>query len=139
MAILGSGEAHGACSLLHAAGTGYGSSIALDLPVAVRLLDKPSKRELKDPDGLLDAVIQVWMNNGYNLPKLIYYNIRTDIDLSIDVSERLVHIVGYEERLLDRVYSENWKIDTSEDEFNRLKTDDRYFGLMSIIESIDEI
>ena len=68
MAILGSGEAHGACSLLHAAGTGYGSSIALDLPVAVRLLDKPSKRELKDPDGLLDAVVGVWTDNGYDLP-----------------------------------------------------------------------
>ena len=68
MAILGNGEAHGACSLLHAAGTGYGSSIALDLPVAVRLLDKPSKRELKDPDGLLDAVLSVWTENGYELP-----------------------------------------------------------------------
>ena len=54
--------------LLHAAGTGYGSSIALDLPVAVRLLDKPSKRELKDPDGLLDAVLGVWTENGYDLP-----------------------------------------------------------------------
>tara|TARA_Y100000768_G_scaffold75430_1_gene53254 strand:- start:190 stop:1089 length:900 start_codon:yes stop_codon:yes gene_type:complete len=68
MAILGNGEAHGACSLLHAAGTGYGSSIALDLPVAVRLLDKPSKRELKDPDGLLEAVVSVWIENGYDLP-----------------------------------------------------------------------
>ncbi len=68
MAILGNGEAHGACSLLHAAGTGYGSSIALDLPVAVRLLDKPSKRKLNDPDGLLDAVIRVWTENGYELP-----------------------------------------------------------------------
>ena len=68
MAILGSGQAHGACSLLHAAGTGYGSSIALDLPVAVRLLDKPSKRDLDDPDGLLDSVIKIWLANGYDLP-----------------------------------------------------------------------
>ena len=68
MAILGSGQAHGACSLLHAAGTGYGSSIALDMPVAVRLLDKPSKRELDDPDGLLDSVIKIWLANGYELP-----------------------------------------------------------------------
>ena len=68
MAILGSGQAHGACSLLHAAGTGYGSSIALDLPVAVRLLDKPSKRNLEDPDGLLDSVIKIWLANGYDLP-----------------------------------------------------------------------
>jgi len=68
LAILGSGQAHGACSLLHAAGTGYGSSIALDLPVAVRLLDKPSKRNLEDPDGLLDSVIKIWLANGYDLP-----------------------------------------------------------------------
>ena len=32
MAVIGTGQAHGACSLLHAAGTGYGASIALDLP-----------------------------------------------------------------------------------------------------------
>ena len=68
MAIIGSGQSHGACSLLHAAGTGYGSSIALDLAVAVRLLDKPSKRELEDPDGLLDSVVKVWLANGYELP-----------------------------------------------------------------------
>lgn len=68
LAILGSGQSHGACSLLHAAGTGYGASIALDLPVAVRLLDKPSKRELDDPDGLLDSVIKIWVENGYDLP-----------------------------------------------------------------------
>lgn len=68
MAILGSGQSHGACSLLHAAGTGYGSSMALDLPVAVRLLDSPSKRDLEDPDGLLDSVIKIWVSSGYDLP-----------------------------------------------------------------------
>ncbi len=68
LAILGSGQSHGACSLLHAAGTGYGSSIALDLPVAVRLLDRPSKRDLDDPDGLLDSVVKIWIENGYTLP-----------------------------------------------------------------------
>jgi shikimate kinase len=68
LAILGSGQSHGACSLLHAAGTGYGSSIALDLPVAVRLLDRPSKRDLDDPDGLLDSVVKIWIENGYALP-----------------------------------------------------------------------
>ena len=46
MAVLGKGQAHGACSLLHAAALGYGAAMALDLPVTVRLLDKPSKREL---------------------------------------------------------------------------------------------
>jgi shikimate kinase len=40
MAVLGVGTANGSCSLLHAAGLGYGASLALDLPVKVRLLDK---------------------------------------------------------------------------------------------------
>lgn len=68
MAVIGKGQAHGACSLLHAAGLGYGCSMALDLPVAVRLLDKESKRTLSDPDGLLEAVIDIWIANGHSLP-----------------------------------------------------------------------
>ena len=69
MAILGKGQAHGACSLLHAAGLGYGASMALDLPVAVRLLDKPSKRPLDDESGLLEHVKSVWQENGHAFPK----------------------------------------------------------------------
>ena len=52
MAVIGTGKAHGACSLLHAAGTGYGAAIALDLPVMVKALDKPSKRQLNDADAV---------------------------------------------------------------------------------------
>ena len=68
MAILGSGKAHGGCSLLHAAGLGYGASIGLDLPLAVRLLDKPSKRDIKDPDELLPAILDAWIAGGYEFP-----------------------------------------------------------------------
>lgn len=68
LAVLGNGNAHGACSLLHAAGLGYGASIALDLPVAVRLLDSPSKRTLDDPDRLLDQVLAAWTAAGHDLP-----------------------------------------------------------------------
>jgi len=68
LAVLGNGHAHGACSLLHAAGLGYGASVALDLPVAVRLLDAPSKRSLDDPDQLLDKVLAVWQASGHALP-----------------------------------------------------------------------
>ena len=57
MAVLGSGNANGGCSLLHAAGLGYGASLALDLPVKVRLLDKEPRRQLEDTDGLLEAVM----------------------------------------------------------------------------------
>ena len=69
LAVLGNGNVHGACSLLHAAGLGYGASIALDLPVAVRLLDSPSKRDLDDPDELLDQVLAAWTAAGHELPK----------------------------------------------------------------------
>lgn len=68
MAVLGSGKAHGACSLLHAAGLGYGASMALDIPVAVRLLDKPSKRGIDDPDNLLSETLKVWQEKGHSLP-----------------------------------------------------------------------
>ena len=68
MAVIGTGQAHGACSLLHAAGTGYGASLSLDLPVIVKALDRPSKRELNDPDNLLSAVVDTWVENELLLP-----------------------------------------------------------------------
>ena len=69
MAVIGTGQAHGACSLLHAAGTGYGASIALDLPIIVKALDRPSKRQLEDSDGVLAAVVDAWVSNGLALPE----------------------------------------------------------------------
>lgn len=68
MAVIGTGQAHGACSLLHAAGTGYGASLSLDLPVIVKALDRPSKRKLNDPDNLLSAVVDTWVENELPLP-----------------------------------------------------------------------
>ena len=68
MAVLGEGRAHGACSLLHAAGTGYGASMALDLPIMVRLLDRKSKLELHDEDGLLSQVVEAWNCLLYTSP-----------------------------------------------------------------------
>ncbi|HJM55240.1 MAG TPA: hypothetical protein QGI72_03225 [Poseidonia sp.] len=69
MGVLGKGSAHGACSLLHAAALGYGASIALDLTITVRLLDKPSKRDVVDEDNLLDSILQVWIETGLPLPE----------------------------------------------------------------------
>ena len=68
MAVLGKGIAHGACSLLHAAGTGYGASMALDLPILVRVLDRKSKRELHDKDGVLPHIVEAWKSAGHDLP-----------------------------------------------------------------------
>ena len=68
MAVIGTGQAHGACSLLHAAGTGYGAAMALDLPVIVKALDRPSKRQLNDKNNLLNAVLEAWVANELPLP-----------------------------------------------------------------------
>lgn len=68
MAVLGKGNAHGACSLLHAAALGYGANMALDLPMTVRLLDRPSKREVRDEDGVLDALLTAWLEADHPLP-----------------------------------------------------------------------
>lgn len=69
MAVLGKGSAHGACSLLHAAALGYGACMALDLPITVRLLDRPSKRELVDKDDVLGHLLQAWCDAGHPLPE----------------------------------------------------------------------
>ena len=75
MAVLGKGTAHGACSLLHAAGLGYGASVALNLPVTVKMLDRESKKGApSDPDGLLHAVLLAWMAEGNPLPENIDVN-----------------------------------------------------------------
>ncbi len=68
MAVIGTGQSHGACSLLHAAGTGYGASIALDLPVIVKALDSPSNRPLRDSDDLFSNVLDTWIDNELPLP-----------------------------------------------------------------------
>ena len=80
MAVIGSGSANGGCSLLHAAGLGYGASLALDLPVRVKLLDKESKRELDDPDGLLEQVVSSWKSAGHSLPgKDFFWSVKSKI------------------------------------------------------------
>lgn len=68
MAVIGAGSANGACSLIHAAGIGYGASLGLDLPVNVRLLDAPPRRKVEDPDGLLEAVLNAWKDAGHPVP-----------------------------------------------------------------------
>ena len=80
MAVLGSGTSNGGCSLLHAAGIGYGASLALDLPVKVRLLDKEPRRELDDPDDLLGHVMTSWKDAGNPIPEGdLYWSVTSSI------------------------------------------------------------
>tara|TARA_B100000925_G_scaffold124439_1_gene92567 strand:+ start:2226 stop:3086 length:861 start_codon:yes stop_codon:yes gene_type:complete len=80
MAVIGAGSANGACSLIHAAGIGYGASLGLDLPVNVRLLDTPPRREVRDPDGLLEAVLNAWKDAGHPAPaEEFHWAVRSNI------------------------------------------------------------
>lgn len=81
MALLGVGEAHGACSLLHAAGIGYGASLPLNLSTKVALRDNPPKSDLNDPDGLLDSVLKVWEEAGHKLPESekLFWAVKSEI------------------------------------------------------------
>ena len=79
LAILGTGVANGSCSLLHAAGIGYGASLALDLKVRVRILDKESKKEIDDPDNLLGAIVNSWTSAGHPLPEQLFWSIKSEI------------------------------------------------------------
>jgi shikimate kinase len=80
MGVIGTGSANGACSLIHAAGIGYGASLGLELPVKVRLLDAPVRRKVDDPDALLDAVFDAWTGAGHPLPAgTLAWSVRSDI------------------------------------------------------------
>ena len=82
MATIGTGRANGSCSILHAAGLGYGASLALDLKATVRLLDSPARKELDDPDNLLAAITDTWTNAGHSLPSgEIHWTVASKIPL----------------------------------------------------------
>ena len=80
MALLGTGTSNGGCSLLHAAGLGYGATLALDLRITVRLLDKQSKRVLDDPDDLLGTILQIWGDSNLPLPDgELFWSVKSEI------------------------------------------------------------
>ena len=81
MALLGVGEANGACSLLHAAGIGYGASLPLAIGVKVALRDNPTRNPPDDPDNLLEAILDVWTEAGHKLPKSdeLYWAVKSDV------------------------------------------------------------
>ena len=68
MAVLGIGEANGACSLLHAAGIGYGASLSLNLKIKVALRDEPARTPPTDSSELLPKIIEVWKESGKKMP-----------------------------------------------------------------------
>lgn len=89
MAVLGEGRAHGACSLLHAAAFGYGASLGLNLPIAVRVLDKSKKKDSKDENNLLQHVLDVWIEEGLSLPVKDRSDIHWSVASKIPMSQGL--------------------------------------------------
>ncbi len=89
MAILGEGRAHGACSLLHAAAFGYGASLGLTLPIAVRVLDRPKKKKPDDESKLLDFILEVWTEANHPLPTDNVGDIHWSVASKIPVSQGL--------------------------------------------------
>ena len=83
MAVLGIGKANGACSLLHAAGIGYGASLSLDLKIKVALRDEPAKTPPNDSSGLLPIIIDVWRKSGKKMPQSeeLHWAVRSDIPI----------------------------------------------------------
>ena len=79
MAVLGEGIAHGAISILHAAGIGYGCSIAIDLNMTVRILDRVPRNPIDDPDGVLENVQKVWKEAGHETPDELHWVVRSEI------------------------------------------------------------
>ena len=64
MTILGKGTANGGISVLHAAGLGRGCSVGIELQCEARLVEGASSPS-SDHLGLLDAVMQIWVESGY--------------------------------------------------------------------------
>jgi len=79
MAVIGEGVAHGAISLLHAAGIGYGCSIAIDLSMIVKILDRVPRNPIEDPDNVLEHVQNIWKEAGHNAPDELHWVVRSEI------------------------------------------------------------
>ena len=58
MTILGTGEAFGAISILHALGTGKGCSIPVELPIRVNIHDFEMRND-NDKHGILSIISSI--------------------------------------------------------------------------------
>jgi len=84
MTVLGTGTANAGISVLHAAGLGKGCSVGIDLQCEVRLIE--GVHESKDDNhGLLDSVMQSWIDSDY--PR--FDGVGWEIDSQIPIAQGL--------------------------------------------------
>ena len=80
MTILGSGEAFGAISILHAVGTGKGCSIPIKLPIKVNIHDVEMINH-DDKHDILPTISSIWQEKGYPVPAVLGWEVISEIPI----------------------------------------------------------
>tara|TARA_B110000014_G_scaffold161229_1_gene113603 strand:+ start:1983 stop:2837 length:855 start_codon:yes stop_codon:yes gene_type:complete len=102
MGVIGQGEGHGGVSLLHALGAGYGCSIGVNLSTKVRLRDDKPGKEVEDPNGVLDAVVAVWVEAGLEKPAdELFWQARSTVPMGVGLKSSAAIAVAAIRSLMD--------------------------------------
>lgn len=102
MGVIGQGEGHGGLSLLHALGAGYGCSIGLNLSTKVRLRDDKPGKDVEDPNGVLDAVVDVWVEAGLEKPAdELFWQVRSTVPMGVGLKSSAAISVAAIRSLMD--------------------------------------
>ena len=102
MGVIGQGEGHGGVSLLHALGAGYGCSIGVNLSTKVRLRDDKPSKDVEDPNGVLDAVVAVWVEAGLEKPAdELFWQVRSTVPMGVGLKSSAAIAVAAIRSLMD--------------------------------------
>ncbi len=96
------------------------------------------KLGVKPIEEVLEHIKAVYASYGYEMPKLVYYNVRTDIKLSIEEGDDVVKIIGHEPDIIERVFYDDYSVNDNAELFDDLRFNMRYYTIYNIIESISE-
>ena len=80
MTIIGTGEAFGAISILHALGAGKGCSIPVKLLIRVNIHDVEMTND-EDKHGILSIISSIWEEKGYPVPPVIGWEVISEIPI----------------------------------------------------------
>lgn len=96
------------------------------------------KLGVKPMEEVLEHIEAVYSSYGYEMPKLVYYNVRTDVELSVEEDVNIVKIVGHNPDIIENVYYDDYNIDDDAELFDDLRFGVRYYTIYNIIENIPE-
>jgi len=92
-------------------------------------------KNISNFEETMSNIESVYMENGFKMPKLIYYNVDTNYKLSISDKNNIINIVGYDNNIMERIYSNNFTIETELEKFNNLLKSPRYNAIVDILDS----